>query len=143
MNFSRRPNRAPIWKSIDRIRLHWLAWLVLGDGVYALLTIFGESAGAPQQLLRSVLPFATPLWGGALLMASVLLALGYLETGGSVGAACWLALTAAAVGTVQNGTALSTAAWVLPAWAAGWHLLVLYEATSGLDALRESQQRRE
>lgn len=135
-------NRLPVWRSADKIRVHWYTWLCAADAVYALYTIFGGPGGAPWQSLARAFPFAIPLWGSALFAAALLIWFGYSMTGGAVGALCWTILTVAAVITINAGGACSPSGWVLPAWIAGRHLLVVYEAGSGLDADRERRQRR-
>jgi hypothetical protein len=135
------PDRMPVWVSFktDKIRFHWLSWLCLGDALYGILTIFGRSDGAPQLLLRSVLPVATPLWGGALFAAATLMLMGYSVSGGLVGLFCWGILGMAAAFTVSSSP--SSSGWVVPMWCAGWHLLVAYDVGSGLDHDRERRQR--
>ncbi len=130
----------PVWKSIDPIRTHWLSLVIAEDFAYGVTNTFGKTEGASQTLLRTLLPL--PVWYGSLVVAAVLVALGYSVSGGIVGMACWMALAVAAMLTIAHGTALSYGGPIpLMGWA--WiHFLITYDVHSGLDDARERSQRR-
>lgn len=130
----------PIWRSIDRIRLHWLGLLVAVDALYGLVNIFGKAESAPQILLRTILPL--PVWYGLIVGSAVLITFGWSVPGGVVGTLGWSALAAASASTIVHGTAESYGGpFLLGGWA-GWHILVTYDVGSGLDDARERSQRR-
>lgn len=135
------PKRMPVWRSQDKIRTHWLSFLCLLDALYGFLTIFGKSEGAPQALLRRVWPFATPFWGALLFASAVLIYIGFSVSGAAISAVCWGILVTASVAVIITGDALSSAGWVVPFGMTGWHVLIIIDVGSGLDADRERRQR--
>lgn len=137
------PERMPVWASKDKIRTQWLTWLCVFINLpYGVLTMFGRSDGASQVLIREAFPPGTHLWAALLLASTGLIFLGWSVTGAAGAATAWLTLFAASLFTVGHGTALATAGPVLPWGMAGFHVLVIIEVMSGLDADRERRQRR-
>lgn len=131
----------PVWRSIDKIRLHWLGLLIGVDALYGLINIFGKAESAPQILLRTILPL--PVWYGMLVLAAVLVTFGFSVPGGVVGTLGWSALAAASAFTIVHGTAESYGGPVLlGGFGAGFHILITYDVGSGLDDARERSPRR-
>lgn len=129
----------PIWRSIDKIRLHWLGLLIGVDALYGLINIFGKAESAPQILLRTIFPLW--FWYGLLVVSAGLITFGWSVQGGMVGTFGWGALAVASASTIVHGTAQSYGGPVLLGGWAGWHILVTYDVGSGLDDKRERQQR--
>lgn len=132
--------RMPVWKSQDKIRKHWLYSLSAFDILAGVFTMFGRSDGSAQRLIEEMgMPMT--LWAFLLLVGSSGILLGFNKSGSACCAAVWTGLTAASLLTVAAHTALWSAGWVLPASMLWWHVLVILEVGSGLDADREHRQR--
>lgn len=133
--------RMAVWASADPIRRHWLYWVVIVDFTYGGINMFGKAQGPSQLLLATILPIQ--VWYGMLVVAAVLIALGWSVRGGVLGTLGWGSLTAAAVLTVVHGTALSYGGFIpLLGWM-GVHVMIMYDVSSGLDDARERLQRGE
>ena len=135
------PKRMPVYRSQDKIRIHWLTAICAIDALVGLLTMFGRSEGAAQMLLRAFI--TTTLWGGVLTASGLLIWLGYSVAGGIGGTLAWASLGFASVVTLTLGTGPSTSGPILPLAMAVFHGLITYDVGSGLDADREMRQRRE
>lgn len=135
------PERMPVWKSVDRIRIHWLTALVLADVFYGGVTMFGgRSESAAQVLLRNIVPIG--LWGVTLCVAGLMIWFGWYVYGSVLGIIAWGLLAAASVSSVLTGTALSLSGPILLGWATGCHILIAYEVVAEIDADRERKQKR-
>lgn len=133
-------SRLTVWASIDRIRRHWLLWLIgWGDVLYGVVNMFGPTESAYQQLLRDVAPIWA--WYALFPLAAVLIALGYSKTGAVVGMFAWLFLVLASSATIYQGSALSYGGPILLGLPMGFHFLILWDVGTGLDADRERRQR--
>lgn len=111
--------RMPVWDSwaVDPIRAHWLVLMLLLDVIYG-----GENMFYPD----------IAFWCGLVLAVSgVLVGLGWNVTGAGIGTFSWAALMF--VGH-DNPTLIGGIA--------GFHVLVLWDVGTGLDADRETKQRR-
>lgn len=128
-----RLGRMPVWASIDAIRKHWLTWLLIQDAGYGAVNILGRPESDPLLL---------PIAGTCLLLVScALIGLGWSILGAGISSFAWSVFAFAWVMSVVSGTPASYGDLVLLIGMGGWHMLVVYEVGTGLDELREHQQR--
>lgn len=129
LNDDGRLGRMRVTASIDQIRKHWLTWLLMVQTAYGLVNLFGRDDPAHQLL---------PIAGTCLLAVSVVLVwFGFSVAGASLATIAWSMFTFAALlePRVDYGYVVLLVGMV------GWMALIAYEVGTGLDELRERQQR--
>lgn len=125
--------RMPVWASIDAIRKQWLTWLLIQDAAYSLFNMIGRAESESLVL---------PIVGTCMLLISVVLIMfGWYIVGAGICTVAWSMFTFAWVLSALSGAAGSYGDLVLIIIAGGWHVLVIHEVGTGLDELRERQQR--
>jgi hypothetical protein len=113
-----RSGRNPVWESlsVDPIRAHWLILLLAIDVLYGGSNLLGHGLA---------------FWCGlALIGLAVVIGLGWNITGAAFATIAWSALMFA-----------GTDSTILLGGLAGFHILVIYDVGTGLDAAREAKQR--
>lgn len=134
------PKRLSVRASADAIRRQWLTLLCAVDVLAGAAIIVGPNQSASQQLLRNFLP--VPAWGVLVGAAAMLIYLGWYIPGAAGGAFAWGGMAGASLGSILAKTATSWIGLVVFAGIAGFHVLIITNVGSGLDADRERRQRR-
>lgn len=130
----------PVLASVDRIRVHWLTTIVVGDLAYGLVSAFGKAEGASQLLLREVAPIQ--LWAVLYVAAAGLIWFGWSVWGGVAGTLAWGSAAVASAVAISLNLAPSWTGPVVLGILTYCHILVSFEVASGLDKDRERRQRK-